>query len=137
MATVTCLKVGNLRTQGYDNLREWMSNPNNVYTGRRGRIFITKNGQREIFHYTHSKWQNPFKLKDYNVNESLKLYVLHLFKSGLIYDIEELRGKNLGCYCEKHYDNDGTPVCHAQVLADLLGKCYKLVEKLIAQKHQK
>ena len=40
------------------NLRKWIENPNNVYVGRRGRIFIDK----EIFHYKESPFANPFKV---------------------------------------------------------------------------
>lgn len=130
--TVTCLKVGSIRSKGYDNLREWMeTDPDNVYTGRRGRIFIAKNGEKEIFNYEGSKWENPYPLKQYELKDSLRLYVIHLFNSGLIYEIDELRGKNLGCYCETQRDKKGDPICHAQILADLLDRCYETVEKLI------
>tara|TARA_B100001996_G_C18590673_1_gene565967 strand:+ start:744 stop:1133 length:390 start_codon:yes stop_codon:yes gene_type:complete len=122
---VTSIKVANLRKQGISNLREWMENPNNIYVGRHGRIFIDK----DIFHYPASKWQNPFKLKDYNHNDSLSLYVLYLFITGLIHEIEELRGKTLGCFCEHQRDKDGVPICHAQILADLLDKCSHLLHK--------
>ena len=34
------LKVNELRKRGYDNVSEWLSNANNLYIGRRMRIFI-------------------------------------------------------------------------------------------------
>ena len=37
-----------------------------------------------------SKWINPF--------DSLEKYVIYLFKSGLIYEINELNGKTIGCF---------------------------------------
>lgn len=123
--TVTCIKVSNLRKQGYSNLREWMNVENNIYVGRHGRIFIDK----VIFHYPSSKWHNPYKLKDYKVNKSLILYVKYLFAKGLITDIEELRGKNLGCFCDHHKDKNNTPTCHAQVLADILNNCSDILYK--------
>jgi hypothetical protein len=119
-----CIKVSNLRKEGYSDLREWMQDPNNIYVGRHGRIFINK----IIFHYPASKWQNPFKLKDYSVNDALSLYTLHILNSDLIYDLEELRGKNLGCFCDHQKDKYGVPTCHAQVLVDLLEKCFPLVQ---------
>jgi len=132
MTEVVCVKVDNLRLNGYKDLEQWMSNPNNIYVGRRGRIFIhTDNGKR-IFHYPGNKWQNPYNLKNYSVRESLILYVNHLFESKLIYDIDELRGKNLGCFCKNHKEN-GIPICHAQVLSDLLNNCYHILEKNIRQ----
>ena len=36
-----CIKVDNLRKMGYTDLEQWLLDPNNLYTGRRGRIFIT------------------------------------------------------------------------------------------------
>lgn len=49
-----CVKVANLRKLGYSNLEEWMETPNNIYVGRRGRIFITENGTRRVFVYPGS-----------------------------------------------------------------------------------
>tara|TARA_B110000008_G_C16593585_1_gene413418 strand:+ start:134 stop:544 length:411 start_codon:yes stop_codon:yes gene_type:complete len=126
---VVCVKVSNLRKIGYKNLEEWLASPNNIYTGRHGRIFITENGVSRYFAYKGTKWQNPYSLKHYSLRESLILYVYHLLKSNLIYDIDELRGKNLGCFCTTHHQNS-IPTCHAQVLADLLDKCYELVRKI-------
>lgn len=90
-----------------------MQNPNNLYTGRHGRIFITENGNKRIFHYPASKWANPYSLKDYTLEESIRLYKEHLVKSGLISQVSELKGKNLGCFC------DQSEICHAQILAQL------------------
>lgn len=128
--TVTCLKVDSLRKDGIDNLEQWMNIPNNVYTGRHGRVFIGKKseGNIKVFTYPGSKWANPYTLKEYpNIKKNLFMYVKHLFDSGLIYQIEELRGKNLGCYCQRHRASDGSPTCHAQVLADLVEKCNHLI----------
>jgi hypothetical protein len=35
-----CIKVENLRKNGYDSLKTWMANSDNMYVGRPGRIFI-------------------------------------------------------------------------------------------------
>lgn len=113
-ATAVCIKVDALRKASGDrsaDLRKWMEDPNNIYVGRHGRIFIDK----EIFPYKGSKWANPYKVgpKDYTLEESIRLYRKHLVDSGLINDIHELDGKQLGCFC------DQSDVCHAQVLAEL------------------
>ena len=121
----TCIKVANLRKEGFSDLREWMKDPNNIYVGRHGRIFIDK----VIFHYPASKWQNPFKLKDYSLKDSLSLYTLYLLNTGLIYDLQEVKGKNLGCFCDHQKDKNGVPTCHAQVLADLIEKCSTFIEE--------
>jgi len=41
MSVVNC-KVKYIRPE-YNNLKEWMNNPNNVYIGREGVVFIDKN----------------------------------------------------------------------------------------------
>jgi hypothetical protein len=40
MSVVNC-KVKYIRPE-YNNLKEWMNNPNNVYIGREGVVFIDK-----------------------------------------------------------------------------------------------
>lgn len=70
-----------------------------------------------------SKWGNPFthvsdrKTKAAFIVESreeaIRRYEEYLFSSGLIADIEELRGKVLACWCKPQ-------VCHGDVLARLL-----------------
>ena len=52
------------------NLKRWMSDPQNVYVGRRGRIFI----DGDIFHYRESKWANPYTVKEYGLELCLELY---------------------------------------------------------------
>lgn len=109
-----CVKVASLRkVYGKDiNLRLWLENPDNLYVGRNGRIFIDE----EVFHYPASKWGNPFKVtgKDsYSLEESLRLYREHVLGSELVNDLEELKGKTLGCWCDQSGD------CHAKVLKEL------------------
>jgi len=115
MSTI-CIKVKNLREHGYSDLREWMDDEDNVYVGRRGRIFIHTNGKKEIFHYKGSKWQNPFKLKDYSLEESLEKFEEYIRNSDIIDDISELEGKTLGCFC------DQSKGCHAKILVKLLNE---------------
>lgn len=128
-----CVKVGYLRkNKKYDNFEEWRKDPINEYVGRYGRVFIhnrdpitKKSVSQRVFNYKSSIWCNPYKVTaDRSVKESLLLYVKYLFDTHLIFRIDELRGKNLGCWCE-------TDNCHAQVLTDLLGKCYQILRPIL------
>ena len=114
-----CIKVSELRKAGYKDLEEWLKSPENEYVGRRGRIFITESKtEKRIFHYSQSKWANPYKVGNksgqYSLEESINLYKRYLIESGLIKQIKELKGKNLGCFCMQDKP------CHAQVLAELV-----------------
>lgn len=116
LAQHVCIKVENLRKIGYEDLEQWLGDPDNHYVGRRGRIFITdpKTKQRRIFHYPDNKWKNPYKVDNMcTLEESLKSYREYLDDSGLIKDVGELRGKNLGCFCAQNAR------CHAKMLAEL------------------
>jgi hypothetical protein len=126
MTTVTCL---NLHIKGYNNIQEWMNDSNNVYIGSSGYTYI----KQKLFQYSDSKWMNPFEMTEYYPTEPLTKYVIYLFKSGIIYDIHELEGKNLGCNCDKQ---KGNHTCHAQILSDLLNKCYEPLDRLINQKRE-
>src|SRR5271168_2942066 len=117
--TSVCIKVANLRKIGYTDLREWMLKENNIYVGRYGRIFINK----EIFNYKGSKWGNPFKItKEMTIDQSLTKYLHYLFTSKLIFQIDELKGKNLGCFCDKQKEEKKI-LCHAQLLSDIVNNC--------------
>lgn len=138
--TSVCVKISKLQTLGYSDLEHWLSNPDNMYVGSAGRIFITdkKTNTKKIFHYEGSKWKNPFNLKKYTIKESLQRYSIHLFTSKLIFDVDELRGKNLGCYCHQDRTDNGVPMCHTQILEDLLSKCYHIIEPYIkARKNER
>jgi hypothetical protein len=128
-----CIKVKCLRKHGYTDLDDWMSRSNNEYVGRRGRIWITNHVTKEkrMFHYAANKWQNPYTLKKYTLRESLILYIDHLFSSKFILDIEELKGKNLGCFCDQTPSTNGQAMCHAQILEGLLGKCYHIIKPML------
>lgn len=119
--TAVCIKVNSLRKMGYADLEQWMNDDCNEYVGRNGRIFITdpKTKEKKIFHYPRSKWANPFTLKEYSLERSLEKYREHLLDKGLIKNIGELKGKNLGCFCDKQRDSDGEALCHAEILTQL------------------
>lgn len=129
MSTITrtnavCISVVNLRKMGFTDLDHWLQDSNNVYTGRFGRIWIHESdGSKRIFHYAQSKWHNPNKVnKDTTAAQAVCQYLQHLIVSKLINDIEELRGKSLGCFCPSF-------PCHAILLSDILNRGLDVVLK--------
>jgi len=120
--TVVCVKVANIRP-GHNNLQEWMKESDNVYIGRAGVVFIkNKDGDKERFPKRNSKWANPFKIDkkatDKNaerqrVIDAYREYILG--EPELLADLEELRGKTLGCWCHPE-------PCHGDVLVELLNE---------------
>lgn len=118
-----CMKVSELRKVGYKDLEEWMNNANNLYVGRRGRIFITEkdsNGitQKRVFHYDDSKFGNPYKVEPgWTLERCLEMYDLYLKENDLLQYTDELRGKTLGCFClQDSHEVD----CHAKMLYNLV-----------------
>lgn len=64
--SVVNVKVAYIRPKGYDNLREWIKDKNNVYVGRKGIVFI--NGER--FPKELSPFANLFKVgRDGKINK--------------------------------------------------------------------
>jgi hypothetical protein len=64
-----------------------------------------------------SKWGNPFKIgRDGNRKEVIEKYENYLLNSPeLMRDLQELKGKRLGCYCK--------PLpCHGDILVKHLNK---------------
>lgn len=112
--SVVNVKVAFIRPQ-YHNLKEWMSDPQNVYVARAGVVFI--DGER--FPKKSSKFANPFKIvKDGTREEVLEMYrdwLEQQIAEGIITqdDLESLRGKTLGCWCAPE-------PCHADVLREYI-----------------
>lgn len=113
MSTVVNVKVSHIRPYGFENLEEWISNPNNIYIGRKGIVFI--GNQR--FPKEDSPWANPFKVgRDGTREHVLEKYRNYLEKSPeLLSKLHELRGKKLGCWCKPEK-------CHGDILLELLHK---------------
>lgn len=116
MTTLSCVRVSHIRPTWHD-LKDWCSDERNVYIGRRGAVFI--DGQR--YPLRSSIWANPYKegTKEEMV-ANYKVYITHrlddpLDKEVTWEELEKLRGKNLGCYCEE------SP-CHGDALLELLRK---------------
>lgn len=111
-------------TPAYHDLRQWMSDPNNVYIGRKGIVFVVNDdGSKMRWPPRDSIWANPYKLKDCKDGQQcLQLYreyIINKIKSGLITpaDIEFLRGKRLGCWCKLP---DKEVPCHGDIIMDIL-----------------
>ncbi len=126
--TVSNVKVKYLRPR-YKNLKEWMDNPNNIYIGRPGIVFIDD----ERFPKTKSPWANPFKGgRDGTHEEIVQKYYSYITRKiktdPKTYDLEQLRNHNLGCWCVPSmvhsYEVIGCSPCeiqcHGQILLHLL-----------------
>ena len=111
------IRKANLNKLGYSNLMDWLRDPNHLYIGRNMTVYVPG--------ALHSKWNNPFSIKKYGLEDSLNYYKSWVTtginpvtgkkkgSSPLINDIEELRGKSLGCWCHPE-------PCHGNILLDLL-----------------
>lgn len=114
--SVVNVKVANLRPR-FTTLQDWMANPENVYVGRAGVVFIEK----QRFPKEASIWANPFKVGEgtgkYTRGEALRLYEEYIrAKIRGEYGVEKLlalKGKHLGCWCAPE-------PCHAEVLLRLI-----------------
>lgn len=113
MTKVVNVKVTHIRPE-YKNLKEWCESPNNLYIGRKGVVFI--DGER--YPKTDSKWANPFKVTD-SREECIQKYREYITKKinerPDYYDLNELIGKNLGCWCVPDS-------CHGHVLCEFSSK---------------
>ena len=86
------------------NVRSWLDNENRVYVGR------------ETRNIKGSPWGNPFRLSEYDVATSLRLYEEHITSSEeLSNSLGTLRKKTLACWCS---DPDE---CHSSILLKLIG----------------
>lgn len=107
-----------LTQRGFKDYTDWENQPKSLYIGRTMRIG-SKNGPIVI---KQSKWKNPFKLnknKD-NIDEILDKYEAHVRTSSLYNDLNELSGKELGCWCK------GMNPCHGDVLIQMFKEKFNL-----------
>jgi hypothetical protein len=122
VTTVVCVKVNDIRPK-YNNLEEWMNDPNNVYIARRGVVFVEKNGEKYRFPKEDSIWANPFKITGTMTRE----IVINMYRNYIVdklirreicrEQLLQLKGKTLGCWCKEGGQN--IP-CHGDVLIELL-----------------
>lgn len=116
--TVSNVKVQYIRPK-YNDLKKWSEDPNNVYIARKGVVFvIDKQGDKMRYPKYDSIWANPYKVdKDgtrQQVLEKYRKYIVNkIEKENLYEELENLRGKNLGCWCKPE-------ACHGDILVELL-----------------
>ena len=113
MTTIVNVRVAHLRPQ-YQNLKEWCEDPNNVYIGRKGVVFIE--GVR--YPPQDSMWSNPFKLSVSITREQCiekyREYIVNKIQThNLIDKLLALENKNLGCWCAPES-------CHGDVIKELI-----------------
>lgn len=94
-----------LKERNIKGFEEWKQDPNHLYIGRW--TYPTKQA---------SKWANPFSVKKYGREECIKKFEQHIRSKPQLWNaLDELKGKELGCWCKP----DG---CHGDVLIKLLNE---------------
>lgn len=125
--TVVNVKVKYIRPK-YNDLQEWAEDPNNVYIGRKGIVFVERNGMKYRYPPCDSKWANPFKIDKSAIDqeaarqEVINNYILHMNKQLqegriTVNELRALKGKNLGCWCKEPGKNIS---CHGDILLQYL-----------------
>jgi hypothetical protein len=125
------VKVNHIRPE-YDNLKSWCEDPNNIYIGRAGIVFI----DNQRYPKYPSIWANPYKInKDGDLKEVLdkyRSYIINKIEKENLYDeLRKLKGKKLGCWCintqccliknnNNQYCHNQEVICHGQILLELL-----------------
>jgi len=109
--SVVNIKKKELQKRGVKDFKEWNSRTNTMYIGRNMSYYVPGT--------TKSKWCNPFTLKKFTLARSLELYEAYVINEPNLYNsLEELRGKELGCWCKPSG-------CHGDILMKLLGDLKK------------
>ncbi len=80
-------------------------------------LSLATNGLPAVKVTRRGKWGNPFRVEKGGAAEAVSSFRHYLHSStSLLASIDELRGKNLACWCKP-----GEP-CHADVLLDLANR---------------
>lgn len=105
-----CIRVEELRKNGYSSLVEWKKNPTHLYICRR--CHYVEGGDASI-------WGNPFRVTEQcPLDESLLLYEQHIRNGPLWHKLPSLAAiTDLGCFCPPGAN------CHGEVLIRLLREC--------------
>ncbi len=98
-----CIRKANLNRINYIDLEHWLENDKHIYIGRYN---INVNGANK------SKWCNPYSVKQYGRYECLEMYKKYINDN--IENINELKGKVLGCWCNNNEN------CHGDILVSLI-----------------
>ena len=111
MSRVVNVKVKYLRNpqnneKRYENLEEWVKEPDHTYIGRNLSFYVKG--------AIGSKWRNPFSIQSYGRNGCLKKYEEYLRSHGTLYnELDNLNGHVLGCWCHPE-------PCHGHIIIKLL-----------------
>lgn len=109
--SVVNVKKKELQKRGFKDFQDWNSKENTLYIGRNMSYYVPGT--------TKSKWCNPYSLKKFTLEKSLELYESYIINEPNLYNsLEELRGKELGCWCKP-------TKCHGDILLRLLGDLKK------------
>lgn len=93
-------------------------------------VYIGRRQSQGGWNLSESKWHNPFTIKSEGTADAVCLKYYHYIKGNmLLTQIEELRGKVLGCWCDivedgsrDLYERLDRPKCHGEVLMRLLAE---------------
>jgi hypothetical protein len=110
---VVNVKVKYIRP-AYADLEKWMENPDHVYIGRPGIVFIR--GERFPKTKDRFDWGNPFKDGDnclVRYEEWLRKKIEKESFTEFTEELKKLKGKTLGCWCKPER-------CHGDVLKKVL-----------------
>jgi hypothetical protein len=81
------------------------------------RVVNCKKDDFDVYIGTPSKWENPFEIgRDGKRSEVLQKYKNYILNNkDLLADLDELRGKTLGCWCSPK-------PCHGDILIKLISQ---------------
>lgn len=87
-------------------------------------VYIGRHQSQGGWNLKKSKWHNPYKLNDYTLKESLKLYEKRV-RDKLYDDLILLSGKSIGCWCSNESNvTRKKENCHGHVLIRLFKEKY-------------
>lgn len=120
--SVVNVKVKYIRPE-YKNLKAWCEDPENVYIGRAGIVFVSNGNGKARFPKRPSVWANPYRVRGSTTREkSIRKYEAYIRnkieEEPEKYDLRSLKGKRLGCWCKPE-------ACHGDVLLKLLKEKYR------------
>ena len=102
---VVNISKASLVKDGYRDLEHWLEQPDHIYIGR---------AVRHVSGARKSKWSNPFSRKKYGREKCIDMYYEYILTQlSLLQDLDELKGKVLGCWCKPAR-------CHGDILVDLI-----------------
>ena len=110
MTHVINVKKENLKKNGFKDFEDWNIDDDHIYIGRNMNFYV-----KGTF---DSKWKNPYTVKKYGREKCLEMYKEYVKNGPLYNSLEELYGKELGCWCKPEK-------CHGDILIELLNEKMK------------